>query len=59
MTANKAFRSKATARKVLGRHRPACADIELLGVERGHRALVVTRKGGKVVTIPLRGGPRG
>jgi integrase len=24
-----------------------------LGVERGHRTLVVTRKGGKVVTIPL------
>jgi integrase/recombinase XerD len=31
----------------------AGADIEALGVERGHRALVVTRKGGKVVTIPL------
>jgi site-specific recombinase XerD len=29
------------------------ADIEALGVERGHRTLVVTRKGGKVVTIPL------
>jgi integrase/recombinase XerD len=29
------------------------ADIEALGVERGHRILVVTRKGGKVVTIPL------
>jgi hypothetical protein len=24
-----------------------------LGVERGHRTLVITRKGGKVVTIPL------
>src|SRR5205809_1735978 len=29
------------------------ANIEVLGVERGHRILVVTRKGGKVVTIPL------
>jgi integrase/recombinase XerD len=29
------------------------ADVEALGVERGHRTLVVTRKGGKVVTIPL------
>src|SRR5207302_11426053 len=29
------------------------ADIEALGVERGHRTLVVTRKGGKIVTIPL------
>jgi integrase/recombinase XerD len=29
------------------------ADIEALGVERGHRTLVVTRTGGKVVTIPL------
>jgi len=28
-------------------------DIEALGVERGHRTLVITRKGGKVVTIPL------
>src|ERR1700745_2702996 len=31
----------------------AGASIEGLGVERGHRTLVVTRKGGKVVTIPL------
>jgi integrase/recombinase XerD len=29
------------------------ANIEVLGVERGHRTLVVTRKGGKVVTVPL------
>jgi len=29
------------------------ADIQALGVERGHRTLVVTRKGGKVVTAPL------
>jgi integrase len=29
------------------------ADIQALGLERGHRTLVVTRKGGKVVTIPL------
>jgi integrase len=29
------------------------ASIEALGVERGHRTLVTTRKGGKVVTIPL------
>jgi integrase/recombinase XerD len=31
----------------------AGADIQALGVERGHRTFVVTRKGGKVVTIPL------
>jgi integrase/recombinase XerD len=30
-----------------------CADIEQLGLERGHRTLTITRKGGKVVTIPL------
>lgn len=29
------------------------ADIEALGIERGHRTLTVLRKGGKVVTIPL------
>jgi integrase/recombinase XerD len=29
------------------------ADIEALGVERGHRTLEVTRKGGKVVIVPL------
>jgi site-specific recombinase XerD len=29
------------------------ANIEALGVERRHRTLVVTRKGGKVVTVPL------
>src|SRR4029077_11654173 len=29
------------------------ADIEPLGLERGHRTLTVTRKGGKVVTVPL------
>jgi integrase/recombinase XerD len=29
------------------------ADIEHLGLERGHRTLVITRKGGKVVTIAL------
>jgi integrase len=29
------------------------ADIERLGLERGHRTLTITRKGGKVVTIPL------
>ena len=27
------------------------ADIEYLGLERGHRTLIITRKGGKVVTI--------
>jgi integrase/recombinase XerD len=31
----------------------AGADIEHLGLERGHRTLVIIRKGGKVVTIPL------
>jgi integrase/recombinase XerD len=29
------------------------ADIEALGIERGHRTVVITRKCGKVVTIPL------
>src|SRR6202522_907729 len=29
------------------------ADIEHLGLERGHRTLVIARKGGRVVTIPL------
>jgi integrase/recombinase XerD len=29
------------------------ANIQNLGMERGHRTIVVTRKGGKVVTIPL------
>ena len=29
------------------------AHIEHLGVERGHRTLTITRKGGKIVTIPL------
>ena len=29
------------------------ASIENLGFERGHRTLVITRKGGKVLTIPL------
>jgi integrase/recombinase XerD len=29
------------------------ADIEALGLERGHRTLTIVRKGGKIVTIPL------
>ena len=29
------------------------ADIEALGLERGHRTLTVLRKGGKLVTVPL------
>ncbi len=29
------------------------ADIQALAVERGHRTLTITRKGGKVATIPL------
>jgi len=29
------------------------ADIEQLGLDRGHRTLTITRKGGKVVNIPL------
>lgn len=29
------------------------ADIERLALERGHRTLTITRKGGKVVTVPL------
>ena len=35
------------------------ADIQALGAERGHRILVITRKGGKVVTIGWHRGPRG
>jgi integrase/recombinase XerD len=31
----------------------ASADIDHLGLERGHRTLTITRKGGTVVTIPL------
>jgi len=31
----------------------AGADIDSLGTERGHRTMVITCKGGKVVTIPL------
>jgi site-specific recombinase XerD len=29
------------------------ADIDALGLERGHRTLTITRKGGKIVTMPL------
>ena len=29
------------------------ADIEALGLERGHRTLTILRKGGKTVTVPL------
>ena len=29
------------------------SDIEHLGLERGHRTLTITRKSGKIVTIPL------
>jgi len=29
------------------------ADIEAIGLERGHRTLTIVRKGGKLVTIPL------
>ena len=29
------------------------ADIDALGLERGHRTLIIVRKGSKVVTIPL------
>jgi site-specific recombinase XerD len=29
------------------------ANVEALGVERGHRTLVITRKGSKMATIPL------
>ena len=35
------------------------ADIEDLGLERGHRTLTIVRKGGKVVTIPLAPAPPG
>jgi len=30
-----------------------CANIDNLGLERGHRTLTVLRKGGKIVIIPL------
>jgi integrase/recombinase XerD len=36
-----------------GRSEATGADIEHLGLERGDRTLIVTRKGGKVVTVPL------
>ena len=29
------------------------ADIQALGTERGHRTLTITRKGGKIATVPL------
>jgi integrase/recombinase XerD len=29
------------------------ADVDDLGLERGHRTLTILRKGGKVVTVPL------
>lgn len=29
------------------------ANIEVLGIERGHRTLTVARKGGKIVVVPL------
>jgi site-specific recombinase XerC len=35
------------------------ADIEHLDLERGHRTLTITHKGGKVVTIPLARTPPG
>ena len=35
------------------------ADIEQLGLERGHRTMTITRKGGKVVTIRWRRAPPG
>jgi integrase/recombinase XerD len=35
------------------------ADIEDLGLERGHRTLTIVRKGGKVVTVPWRPAPPG
>src|SRR6202044_1715696 len=35
------------------------ASIEAMGIERGHRTLVITRKGGKIVTIPWHRAPRG
>jgi len=35
------------------------ADIEHLGLERGHRTLTITRKGGKVVTFRWRPAPPG
>jgi hypothetical protein len=29
------------------------ADIDKLGIDRGHRILTILRKGGKIATIPL------
>ena len=59
-TAGNIARSVARSHNNGARHRPAPevseatgADIEHMGLERGHRTLVITRKGGKVVTIPL------
>ena len=50
--------SRARPHLALGPERPTVseaigADIEALGLERGHRTLTVLRKGGKVVTVPL------
>jgi hypothetical protein len=39
--------------ETVARPRATNADIEALVIERGHRTLVITRKGGKGVTIPL------
>jgi integrase/recombinase XerD len=47
------YESHATALNGLRVSEATGADIEHLGLERGHRTLVITRKGGKVVTIPL------
>ena len=41
------------SRETVARPRATNADIEALVIERGHRTLVITCKGGKVVTIPL------
>jgi hypothetical protein len=65
MTATTPSTALATIQPELHRHRAARAlnemrvseatgaDIEQLGLERGHRTLVITRKGGNVVTISL------
>jgi integrase len=45
--------ARCWSRPVSVRRRGTHADIQAPGLERGHRTLVVTWKGGKVVMIPL------
>ena len=46
-------RARAVALNGLRVSEATGAEIDLLGIERGHRTLVIAHKDGKVVTIPL------